>query len=146
METSDEKAPGPDTLGGGARPFESNLDTNPANGHVARNARVALAAVDVAQPYVCVTAVASPLSRAAAGGGQGLGAGTRLIATTVATAAANINTVSTIPNPLFLMSAHHHPQVTVPALVLVKQKEPLAELPRQLQPRTPVAATAIVNC
>ena len=35
---------------------------------------MALAAVDVAQPYVCVTAVASPLSRAAAGGGTAVAA------------------------------------------------------------------------
>ena len=59
VETSDSKAPDAAALGGGLNPLEKGA-TSAANGHVARNTRLALAAVDAAQPYVCFSAVATP--------------------------------------------------------------------------------------
>jgi hypothetical protein len=49
VETADQKQPQDKTLGTDEQP----LDSNTALGHVPRNARVALTAVDFAQPYVC---------------------------------------------------------------------------------------------
>ena len=59
VETSDSKAPDAAALGGGRKPLEKGAAPTATSGHVARNARLALAAVDVAQPYVCFAAVAA---------------------------------------------------------------------------------------
>lgn len=50
VETSNSKRPSEASLGG---PYDPLTNTSPNNGHVPRNLRLALTAIDVVQPYVC---------------------------------------------------------------------------------------------
>jgi hypothetical protein len=50
VETSNDKHPTDSSLGG---PHDPLVNTSPNNGHVPRNMRLALTAIDVVQPYVC---------------------------------------------------------------------------------------------
>jgi len=54
VETSDKKTPSPASLGGSLGILDPS---SPESGHVPRNARLGLAAVDLAQPYVCFSAI-----------------------------------------------------------------------------------------
>ena len=65
VETADHKKPLDETLGTNSRPLDYNvpvLPENGAGGHVPRNARLALAAIDMAQPYICLHVVDSSRS------------------------------------------------------------------------------------
>lgn len=53
VETSDLKQPPANTLGRS----EGVLSTAGGNGHISRNARLGLMAVDIAQPYICLTSL-----------------------------------------------------------------------------------------
>lgn len=55
VETSDPKAPGRAELGYRTNPLDST--DGPENGHVARNLRLALVAMDVVEPYVSIRGV-----------------------------------------------------------------------------------------
>ena len=55
VETSDPKAPGRAELGSRTNPLAST--NGPENGHVARNLRLALVAMDVVEPYVSIRGV-----------------------------------------------------------------------------------------
>ena len=50
VETSNDKHPSDSSLGG---PHDPLINSSPNNGHVPRNTRLALTAIDVVQPYVC---------------------------------------------------------------------------------------------
>eukprot|EP01042_Synura_sphagnicola_P000199 gene199-201_t len=54
VETSDDKKPKDDALGG---PCQILSDKSRCNGHVPRNVRLGLLAVDVVEPYVCIQSV-----------------------------------------------------------------------------------------
>jgi hypothetical protein len=51
VETADRKKPRDDTLGGPHQPLDN---TATSNGHIPRNTRLCLLAIDIAQPYSCV--------------------------------------------------------------------------------------------
>lgn len=55
IETSDPKAPARNELGKRSQPLVSSNDAN--NGHIARNMRLALLAMDVVEPYVSIRGV-----------------------------------------------------------------------------------------
>ena len=54
VETSDAKHPSDASLGG---PYNPLTNKSPNNGHVPRNLRVALTAIDAVQPYVCFSKI-----------------------------------------------------------------------------------------
>jgi len=66
VETSDRKRPADAALGGSEQILDS---TAPQNGHIPRNVRLSLAAIDLVQPYVCINKVGVTAAAATAGKG-----------------------------------------------------------------------------
>lgn len=54
VETSDRKKPHANSLGSSRQILQPN---GSGNGHIARNVRLSLAAIDIAEPYVCISSV-----------------------------------------------------------------------------------------